>query len=142
MMLINHLLYRSLSHLFSAYHLDQVNLQGFFVWRLQDRHSPLFGLFTSTQHQSKAKASVATYNQIITLNGFPTNNKTRPCSADNTPRTCSMCEWIYKNKVRLVFGGCVLITAATMAVLVVFYFTNRRNRRRDRRKKRSRLNWR
>lgn len=110
-----------------AWHLDGVNLQGFYVWKLQDRHVPQFGLFTSTQHQSKAKASIAVYREIITHSGFPNNDTTQPCRPTELHDRCSACAWMFENKAMLVFGGCLLITAVMLAALVVFVIITKRN---------------
>nr|XP_015800536.2 beta-klotho [Nothobranchius furzeri] len=104
-----------------AYHLDRVNLQGFYVWKLQDRHAPQFGLFTSTQHQSKAKASIKVYREIIAHSGFPDNSTKQPCEFSEQHQTCSTCEWMHQNKAMLVFGGCILMTAAVLSALVIFF---------------------
>uniref|UniRef100_A0A3B5AB79 Klotho beta n=1 Tax=Stegastes partitus TaxID=144197 RepID=A0A3B5AB79_9TELE len=110
-----------------AWRLDGVNLQGFYVWKLQDRHVPQFGLFTSTQHQSKAKSSIAVYREIITHSGFPNSDMTQPCRLTELHERCSACAWMFKNKAMLVFGGCLLITAVMLAALVIFVIISKRN---------------
>ncbi|KAM9375997.1 beta-klotho [Pholidichthys leucotaenia] len=108
-----------------AYHLDGVNLQGFYIWKLQDRHVPQYGIFTSTQHQSKPKASVAVYREIITHNGFPDDGMKQVCSVSELKKPCSICTWMLKNKAMLVFGGCLLITAIMLAALISVIITKR-----------------
>ncbi|MED6285202.1 hypothetical protein CHARACLAT_026902 [Characodon lateralis] len=112
-----------------AYQVDGVNLQGFYMWKLQDRHAPEFGLFTSTQHQSKAKASIALYREIIAHSGSYNSSSTQPCRFTEQQEKCPTCEWMFKNKPMVVFGGCLLITSAMLAVLVVFVVINKRNQR-------------
>ncbi|MED6234924.1 hypothetical protein ATANTOWER_008341 [Ataeniobius toweri] len=112
-----------------AYQVDGVNLQGFYMWKLQDRHAPEFGLFTSTQHQSKAKASVALYREIIAHSGSYNSSSTQPCRFTEQQEKCPTCEWMFKNKPMVVFGGCLLITSAMLAALVVFVVINKRNQR-------------
>lgn len=121
-----------LFYLSPARQLDGVNLQGFYMWKLQDRHVPQFGLFTSTHHQSKAKASIAVYREIITQGGFPEDNTMQACSFSGLHEPCSVCAWMFKNKAMLVFGGCLLITAFMLAVLVIFVVINKRNQTRGR----------
>ncbi|KAM8848085.1 beta-klotho [Synchiropus picturatus] len=58
-----------------AKHTDGVNLQGFYMWKLQDGPTPQFGFFTSDHQQSKPKQSVAVYRDIIAQGGFPTDIK-------------------------------------------------------------------
>ncbi|XP_043984063.1 beta-klotho [Gambusia affinis] len=123
-----------------AYHLDGVNLQGFYVWKLQDRHAPLFGLFTSTQHQSKAKASVALYREIIANSGSSNNSTTQLCKFTEQQEKCLTCEWMLKNKPMLVFGGCLLITSAMLAALIIFIVISKRNKKHGRGRKNRREN--
>lgn len=137
---------RFLFHISASFHstparqLDGVNLQGFYVWKLQDRHVPQFGFFTSTYHQSKAKASIAVYREIIAHGGFPADNTTQTCRSRELSEPCSACEWIFKNKVMLVFGGCLLITAVMSAALVISVITTKRKQTRGRRRGVNRMN--
>uniref|UniRef100_A0A3Q1I7E6 Uncharacterized protein n=1 Tax=Anabas testudineus TaxID=64144 RepID=A0A3Q1I7E6_ANATE len=105
-----HYLRSYLQEALKAHKLDGVNLQGYYLWRLQDRHVPQFGLFTSTQHQSKAKASITVYREIIAHSGFPNDDTIQTCRVSGL-HECSICAWMFKNKAMLVFGGCLLITA-------------------------------
>ncbi|KAK2849169.1 hypothetical protein Q5P01_009003 [Channa striata] len=135
-----HYLKTYLQEALKAYKLDGVNLQGFYVWKLQDRHLPQFGLFTSTHHQSKSKASVAVYREIISHSGFPDGHSTQTCRVTGLLEPCSVCAWMFRNKAMLVFGGCLLITAVILAALVCFVIITKRNqtRSRDRRRRRKR----
>lgn len=110
-----------------AVHLDGVNLQGFYVWKLKDRHGPQFGLFTSTQQQSKAKESIAVYKEIITHRGSPDNDTAAPCRSTELRIPCSVCTWMLRNKTILVFGGCLLMTTVTLAALIIFVITAKKN---------------
>lgn len=135
-----HYLRSYLQEALKAYHLDGVNLQGFYVWELQDRHVPQFGLFTSTKHQSKAKASIAVYREIITHSGFPNKNTTQPCRLSEQYEPCSMCARMLKNKPMLVFGGSLLITAVLLVALVIFVIVTKKNQTQGRRRGKSRMN--
>ncbi|XP_011478512.1 beta-klotho [Oryzias latipes] len=113
-------------------YLDGVNLQGFYVWKFQDWHGPQYGLFTSARLQSKPKASIAAYREIIAHSGLPNNATEQPCKSSELHKSCSTCEWIFRNKALLVFGGCLLITAAMLGTLVVYVIIARRNHKQDR----------
>uniref|UniRef100_A0A667X642 Klotho beta n=1 Tax=Myripristis murdjan TaxID=586833 RepID=A0A667X642_9TELE len=138
-----HYLKGYLQEALKAHHLDRINLQGFYVWKLQDRHIPQFGLFSSTNHRSKPKASVAAYREIISHGGFPVENTTQTCRSSKQQESCAVCAWINKNKPLLVFGGCLLITAVLLAAVVIVILTRRTRargrvvRRRSRRRRRA-----
>lgn len=125
-------------YLSPAHKSDGVNLKGFYVWKLQDRHVPQFGLFTSTQHQSKAKASVAVYREIIAHNGFADDGGTPTCRLRGPRESCSVCEWMFKNKALLVFGGCLLTTAVMLVALIAFVTVTKRHKTRGRERRRGR----
>uniref|UniRef100_UPI0037E8D64B beta-klotho n=1 Tax=Semicossyphus pulcher TaxID=241346 RepID=UPI0037E8D64B len=127
-----HFLRSYLQEALKARQLDGVNLQGFYVWKLQDRHVPQYGLFTATKHQSKAKASIAIYREIIACGGFPEDNNIQTCRLSELREPCSVCEWMFKNKAMLVFGCCLLITAVMLVALVVFVIITKRNQTRVR----------
>ncbi|XP_041653913.1 beta-klotho [Cheilinus undulatus] len=124
-----HFLRSYLQEALKAHHLDGVNLQGFYLWKLQDRHVPQFGLFTSTQHHSKAKASLAVYKDLITRGGFPEDNSTKTCRLSELHEPCSFCSWMFDNKAMLVFGGCLLITAVMFVALVIFVIISKRKKK-------------
>nr|XP_046261423.1 beta-klotho [Scatophagus argus] len=127
-----HFLKTYLQEAFKARQLDGVNLHGFYLWKLQDRHVPQFGLFTSSHHQSKAKASTAAYREIIAHGGFPEDNNMQTCRSSELHEPCSACAWMFKNKVMLVFGGCLLITTVMLAALIIFVIITKRNQTRGR----------
>ncbi|KAJ8015382.1 hypothetical protein DPEC_G00025550 [Dallia pectoralis] len=108
-----------------ARQLDGVNLKGFYVWKLQDRHIPQFGLFTSPQHQSRPKASIAVYREIIDHSGFPGNNVTSYCRGHNLWATCTICAQMSENKPLLFFAGCLVLTFTMLAVVVSITVRNR-----------------
>ncbi|CAL8355045.1 unnamed protein product [Merluccius merluccius] len=108
-----------------ARQLDGVNLQGFYVWKLQDRHAPQFGLFASTQHRSKPKASVAAYRDIIKHGGFPSDNSTQSCKSSESQESCAICTQILENKPLLVFGACLLIAAVMLGAVLTILLRGR-----------------
>ncbi|CAJ1058514.1 beta-klotho [Xyrichtys novacula] len=127
-----HFLRSYLQEALKAHNFDRVNLQGFYMWKLQDRQVPQFGLFTSSQHNSKAKASMTVYREIITHGGFPKDNTTQTCRPSKLQEPCSACVWMSENKALLVFGGCLLITAVMFVALLIFVIITKRNQTRER----------
>uniref|UniRef100_A0A3Q2Z2Z8 Klotho beta n=1 Tax=Hippocampus comes TaxID=109280 RepID=A0A3Q2Z2Z8_HIPCM len=122
-----HYLKTYLQEALKARQLDGVNLRGFYVWKLQDDHIPQYGLFSSTHHQSKAKASIDVYKQIITLSGFPKDASLHTCRSSEVRPACSFCLWMSKNKALTVFGCCLMLTAVIFTALVFSTVITRRN---------------
>ncbi|XP_056148771.1 beta-klotho [Lampris incognitus] len=138
-----HYLRTYLQEALKARQIDGVHLQGFYVWRLQDRHAPQFGLFTSPRHQSKPKASISAYREIINHSGFPADNSTQACKSRTLLESCSVCAWMFENKPLLVFGVCLLISAVMVGAVFISIIVKRqrnsgRGRRLNRRRKRIR----
>lgn len=110
-----------------AHRLDGVNLLGFYLWRLQDGQSPQFGLFSSSTLQSKPKASVSVYKDIIAQRGFPAGATVKMCHLNDQQEVCVVCAWMFENKVMLVFGVCVLFTVVMLVVLIIFILLSKTN---------------
>ncbi|XP_061691116.1 beta-klotho [Syngnathoides biaculeatus] len=121
-----HYLKSYLREALKALRLDGVNLRGFYVWKLQDDLAPQYGLFSSTEQQSKAKASVDVYRQIIARNGFPRDAGSNPCRSTEARPPCSLCAWLSENKALAVFGCCLVLTAVIFAVLAFSAVVNGR----------------
>ncbi|KAM4621854.1 beta-klotho [Polymixia lowei] len=128
-----HYLRSYLQEALKARQLDGVNLQGLYVWKLQDRHVPQFGLFNSPHHQSKPKASIAAYQEIIAQSGFPVDNTTQTCKPSKLQESCTICARIFKDKPLLVFSACLLIIVVMLgAVVIIILVITRKKRTRGR----------
>ncbi|XP_077466032.1 beta-klotho [Stigmatopora argus] len=121
-----HYLKSYLQEALKAHQLDGVNLRGFYMWKLQDDHLPQYGLFSSTQQQSKAKASIDVYRQIIGQWGFPEDGAPHTCRFGNVRPACCVCEWVSDNKALTVFGCCLALTTVIFTALVFSMLTTRR----------------
>ncbi|XP_037118431.1 beta-klotho [Syngnathus acus] len=121
-----HYLKSYLQEALKARQLDAVNLRGFYVWKLQDDHGPQYGLFSSPHQQSKEKASVDFYRQIITRSGFPKDATLHKCRSNKVQPVCNLCVWLSKNKALTVFGCCFIITAVIFIALVISTVITRR----------------
>ncbi|XP_051505984.1 beta-klotho [Myxocyprinus asiaticus] len=115
-----------------ARELDSINLQGFYIWKLQDHHDLQFGLFSSVAHHSRPKASVYLYRDIITHRGFPSTADIRPfpCQLTDNRTSCQLCMQITENKPLLFFSVCVSISVCMLSVLIIITVMMRRRRRR------------
>ncbi|XP_070959526.1 beta-klotho [Oncorhynchus clarkii lewisi] len=131
-LLRQHYIRNYLQEALKARQLDGVNLKGFYVWKLQDRHVPEFGLFTSSHHKSRPKASIAAYREIIERRGFPGNNVTSSCRIIDRRAVCSICARISENKLLLFFAACLLLTLAMLVGVVIVVVRGKRTRRRRR----------
>ncbi|XP_061107942.1 beta-klotho [Conger conger] len=99
-----------------AYQVDGVNLRGFYAWKLQDRHEPQFGLFSSSHLQSAPKASVSAYREIIARGGGPAEAHRESCKQE----ACALCSAITGNRSLLFFGACLFLTLALLISAVIF----------------------
>ncbi|XP_042325019.1 beta-klotho [Sceloporus undulatus] len=106
-----------------AYHLDKVNVRGYFAFKLTDELTrPKLGFFTS---ESKAKASVQFYNRLISNNGFPLN-PTNMCGQPNEKAPCTLCLFLMQKKPLIFFGSCLFCTLILLLSIVVFHKRKRR----------------
>ncbi|XP_030621245.1 beta-klotho [Chanos chanos] len=113
--------------------LDGIDLRGLYVWRLQDRHAPQFGLFSSSHFQSQPKRSVNVYREIITRRGFPAADATvTPCQLVVNHTSCPLCAKLAENKPLLFFGVCVFISVSMLTVVIPLTVMRKRRRRRRR----------
>ncbi|XP_070804827.1 LOW QUALITY PROTEIN: beta-klotho [Pituophis catenifer annectens] len=111
---------------FKAYHIDKVNLKGYFGFKLTDEvGKPKIGFFTS---EFRAKASVQFYNQLICNNGFPVD-PTSKCGQRKETASCTFCLLVLQEKP-LIFLGCCLLATLIMLLSVVV-FQKQKKRRRD-----------
>uniref|UniRef100_A0AAY4EE72 Klotho beta n=1 Tax=Denticeps clupeoides TaxID=299321 RepID=A0AAY4EE72_9TELE len=99
--------------------LDGVELRGVYIWSLQDRHALHFGLFTSPQHQSRAKGSAEVYRRIIGSGGFPGDGETRRACRR---RDCALCAAAAENKALLFFGFYILFNTSMYYYYYYYYY--------------------
>ncbi|KAJ8385159.1 hypothetical protein AAFF_G00192100 [Aldrovandia affinis] len=116
-----------LQEVLKAHQVDGVNVRGFYAWKLQDRHGPQFGLFTSSHYQSGPKASVSVYRDIIAHRGYPEKDLGRSCERSDAQATCALCDTVVENGPLLFFGVCILLTL-TMLTTVIVLQTRRKKR--------------
>ncbi|KAK9399190.1 beta-klotho [Crotalus adamanteus] len=111
---------------FKAYHVDKVNLKGYFGFKLTDEVAkPKIGFFTA---EFQAKASVQFYNQLICNNGFPAE-PTHKCGPHMETASCTLCLLLIREKPLIFLGCCLLATLATLLSIVAFH--KRKKRKQD-----------
>ncbi|XP_064200440.1 beta-klotho [Anguilla rostrata] len=110
-----------------AYQMDGVNLRGFYAWKLQDRHGPRFGLFSSpsSSHlQGVAKGSVSVYRDIIARGGgaaVEEEDGGALCGGADAKPSCALCDAMLGNRPLLFFGACVFLTLTLLVALILFW---------------------
>ncbi|XP_076844489.1 beta-klotho [Brachyhypopomus gauderio] len=118
-----------------ARELDGIDLRGFYVWKLQDRHAPEFGFFTSSHHRARAKLSVSVYRDLVLHRGFlaPGVNPAL-CERSDRQAGCWLCARMAENNP-LVFS-CVCLTACVLVLAgaIVAMAIRRKRKRRSKRK--------
>ncbi|XP_033889767.3 beta-klotho-like [Acipenser ruthenus] len=104
-----------------AHQQDNVNIKGYYSWKLQDKHVPQFGLFNSHYYKSSSKASVHFYSQVVTNNGFLSEKQVQSCEEKDTQKKCLLCALILERKPLFFFGVCLLITVALCISVLLIY---------------------
>nr|XP_034967796.1 beta-klotho [Zootoca vivipara] len=107
-----------------AYHIDKVNVRGYFAFKLTDEKSkPRLGFFT---HEAKAKASVPFYNRLISRNGFLLEPANNICGQREEDATCTLCLLLAQKKPLVFFGCCLCSTLILLLSIIVFHKRKRR----------------
>ncbi|CAI5783796.1 beta-klotho isoform X1 [Podarcis lilfordi] len=107
-----------------AYHIDKVNVRGYFAFKLADEKSkPRLGFFT---HEAKAKASVPFYNRLISHNGFLLETANNICDQPEEEATCMFCLLLVQKKPLVFFGCCLCSTLILLLSIIVFHKRKRR----------------
>ncbi|XP_028657801.1 beta-klotho-like [Erpetoichthys calabaricus] len=109
---------------------DQVNVRGYYGWKLQDRQNSHFGFFNSPFFESRAKLSSLFYSELITNRGvFSEATATKSCKEQEGQELtgCEACTFILKWKAFLFFGICLLITT-TLLITVLFTYVRKRRK--------------
>ncbi|XP_066576626.1 beta-klotho [Amia ocellicauda] len=121
-----------------AYQLDHVNVKGYYVWKLQDKDAPQFGLFNSLHFQSSAKSSLSTYKELIINRGLPSETHTATCEDTEHRSSCAVCLLVLERRPFFFFGACLVLMLSLLTVVLV---TGRRRRGKAKRKRQPHLRW-
>nr|XP_020641833.1 beta-klotho isoform X1 [Pogona vitticeps] len=107
-----------------AYHMDKINVRGYFAFKLTDEITrPRLGFFTS---ESKAKSSVQFYNLLISNNGFPLEPADKMCNQPKEKAPCTLCLFLMQKKPLIFFGCCLVCTLILLLSIIVFHKRKRR----------------
>ena len=109
---------------FSAYLIDKIKIKGYYVFKLTEEKSrPRFGFFTP---DFKAKSSIQFYNNLISNNGFLSENSSPRCSQAQRNTECIVCLLFVQKKPLIFFGCCFFSTLVLLLSITIFHKQKRR----------------
>lgn len=112
---------------FAAYTLDNVNLQGYFVYSFNDKTAPKYGLYSYVANQYEAKPSMKHYREIIDNNGFPGPDTAEVLCPEETA-VCPECHFFRTRKSLFAFISFIFV-AFIVTVFCIMYYSRRAERR-------------
>uniref|UniRef100_A0A8B9PWQ4 Klotho n=1 Tax=Apteryx owenii TaxID=8824 RepID=A0A8B9PWQ4_APTOW len=110
-----------------AYTLDNVNLQGYFVYSFNDKTAPKYGLYSYVANQYEPKPSMKRYREIIDNNGFP-RPETPEVLCPEEIDSCPECHFFRTRKSLLAFIAFVFV-AFIVTIFLISYYSRRVERR-------------
>ncbi|OCT99436.1 beta-klotho [Xenopus laevis] len=122
-------------HLLQAYREENINLRGYYAFKLTDSAVPRYGFYSSTM---KAKPSVDAYSAIISRNGFLLDPSYNKCVKTSSGAQCSFCEFLEQRKA-LIFFCCCLFSTTVLLLTVTITRKYKKRRRKLRAEKRKQL---
>lgn len=112
---------------FAAYTLDDVNLQGYFVYSFNDKTAPKYGLYSYIANQYEPKPSLKHYREIIDNNGFP-GPETPELLCPEEVALCPECHFFRTRKSLLAFISFIFV-AFIVTIFFITYYSKRVERR-------------
>lgn len=112
---------------FTAYTLDNVNLQGYFVYSFNDKTAPNYGLYSYVANQYEPKPSMKHYREIIDNNGFP-GPETPELLCPEEIASCPECHFFRTGKSLLAFISFIFV-AFIVTIFFITYYSKRVERR-------------
>ncbi|XP_043726821.1 beta-klotho isoform X1 [Cervus elaphus] len=107
-----------------AYLIDKIKIKGYYVFKLTEEKSrPRFGFFTP---DFKAKSSIQFYNNLISNNGFLSENSGPRCSQTQRNTECIVCLLLVQKKPLIFFGCCFFSTLVLLLSITIFHKQKRR----------------
>lgn len=112
---------------FPAYALDNVNLQGYFVYSFNDKTAPKYGLYSYAANQYEPKPSMKHYREIIDNNGFP-GPDTAEVLCPEEAAMCPECHFFRTRKSLFAFISFIFV-AFIVTIFCIMYYSKRAERR-------------
>lgn len=107
----------------TAYTLDNVNLQGYFVYSFNDKTAPKYGLYSYVANQYEPKPSMKHYREIIDNNGFPDPEAPELLCPEEIA-SCSECHFFRTRKSLLAFISFIFV-AFIVTIFFIMYYSKR-----------------
>ncbi|KAM5192652.1 beta-klotho [Mantella aurantiaca] len=115
--------------LLQAFLQDNINLKGYYAFKLADKTKPQYGFYNSAIYNMKAKASVEKYAVIITANGFPADQVDNPCTTTSEENSCHFCTFVQQRKPLIFFSFCLFFTSVLLLTVTVIRKYKRKRRK-------------
>ncbi|XP_056412876.1 beta-klotho [Hyla sarda] len=115
--------------LLQAYLHDNINLKGYYAFKLTDKTKPQYGFYSSVIFDMKAKMSVTTYSAIIAANGFPLDQVGNDCKMTDKDNSCSFCTFLHEKKPLIFFSFCLFSTATLLLTVTIIRKYKRKRRK-------------
>lgn len=115
--------------LLQAYLQDEINLKGYYAFKLTDKTKPQYGFYSSAMYNMKAKASVNMYRAIITTNGFPLDQVGNSCKMSSEENPCSFCTFLDQKKPLIFFSFCLFSTSTLLLTVTIIRKYKRKRRK-------------
>lgn len=112
-----------------AYLQDEINLKGYYAFKLTDKTKPQYGFYSSAMYNMKAKASVNMYRAIITTNGFPLDQVGNSCKMSSEENPCSFCTFLDQKKPLIFFSFCLFSTSTLLLTVTIIRKYKRKRRK-------------
>ncbi|KAM4807654.1 beta-klotho [Rhinophrynus dorsalis] len=122
-------------HLLQAILEDNINVKGYYAFKLTDTTVPQYGYFNSQRYNMKAKNSVDEYSSLIGANGFPLDQSENVCRQTSKETPCSFCVFLEQKKPLIFFIFCLFTTSFLLLTVTIV-----RKYKKKRRKLRSEKN--
>ncbi|XP_071981627.1 beta-klotho [Engystomops pustulosus] len=115
--------------LLQAYLKDNINLKGYYAFKLTDKTKPQYGFYSSAIYDTKAKASVNVYSAIITANGFPSDQSRNSCKTQSQENSCPFCTYLQDKKPLIFFIFCLFSTSTLLLTVTIIRKYKRKKRK-------------
>ncbi|KAM9330405.1 beta-klotho [Gastrophryne carolinensis] len=115
--------------LLQAYLQDNINIKGYYAFKLTDKTKPQYGFYNSAAYNMRGKASVEKYGAIIAANGFPLDQVENPCRTTKEENVCHFCTFFQQKKPLIFFSFCLFFTSVLLLTVSIIRKYKRKRRK-------------